>query len=129
MAGDTWRLLTACLPLPSQIWDLENSVITERTISPVDFGLPLNPIQSVCGGTPLENATTLNLLLDGQLPQTDPIENFVVLNTAALLVVAGKAKDGKDGVRIARESIANGGAKRALGLFRDASQAACQGQA
>ena len=106
----------------AQVWDLENGQITERTVTPRDFGLPLNSIESVAGGTPLENATTLDLLLANQLDDTHPVENFVVLNTAALLLVAGKATDPQDGVRLARESIANGSAKRALGLFRDASQ-------
>ena len=101
-------------------------MITETTISPLDFGLPLNPSTSVAGGTPLDNATTLELLLDDQIPDPDrdPVENFVVLNSAALLLVSGVAKDPRDGVRIARESIRGGGAKRALGLFREASQAA-----
>lgn len=52
----------------------------------------------------------------------DPIENFVVLNAAALLVVAGIAKDEVEGVRLARESISSGKAGVALDRFREASQ-------
>lgn len=46
-----------------------------------------------------------------------------MLNTAALLVVAGKAEGPKEGVELARRSIAEGKAKGALDAFRRASQA------
>lgn len=106
----------------SQVWDLKDHTITERTISPLDFGLPLNPISTVAGGTPLENAATLDLLLDDKLGPNNAIENFVVLNTAALLVVAGRAENPVEGVEMARRSIAEGRAKEALAKFRKASQ-------
>ncbi|BGP09801.1 Anthranilate phosphoribosyltransferase [Rhodotorula toruloides] len=105
----------------THLWDLHNGTITERTLHPSAFGINPTPLSSVAGGTPLENSLTLLKLLDNQLPHTDPIENFVILNAAALLVVAGKAKSEKEGVEMARESIANGGAKKALEAFRKAS--------
>lgn len=46
----------------------------------------------------------------------------MVLNAAALLVVAGIAKDEVEGVRLARESISSGKAGEALDRFREASQ-------
>jgi anthranilate phosphoribosyltransferase len=46
------------------------------------------------------------------------------MNTAALLVVAGKAKDEKAGVRLARESISSGRGLTALYGYRDAAQQA-----
>lgn len=109
--------------LPNKVWDLHDNIITETNVNPAMFGLPSNPISSVVGGSPSENAATLNDLLDGLLPLDHPIENFVVLNTAALLVVAGVASDPLDGVRRARESIKSGKAKEALRLFQVASQA------
>lgn len=108
------------------VWDLEQDVITERVISPRDFGLGLNSIESVAGGSPEDNAATLRRLLDNELPETDPVENFVMINSAALLVVSGRARDPRDGVRLARQSIATGQAKNALALFREASQEAAK---
>lgn len=105
-----------------QVWDLKDGVITEKVISPSDFGLPSNALSTVVGGTPAENASTLIALLDNQLETTNPIENFVVINTAALLLVAGKVDDLIEGVCMARESIRGGGAKTALARFREASQ-------
>ena len=57
-------------------------------------------------------------------PSLTSITDYVLLNSAALLHVSGRAKDWKDGVRIARESIESGGAKAAFEGFRDASKRA-----
>ncbi|GAA6053946.1 hypothetical protein JCM3770_004635 [Rhodotorula araucariae] len=110
----------------THVWDLKDGSITERTLHPSDFGLAATPLSTVAGGTPLENSLTLLALLDGQLAESDPIATFVVLNAAALLVVAGKATDARDGVARARESIRSGAAKRALEAFRDAGREAVQ---
>ncbi|GAA6017120.1 hypothetical protein JCM10207_002541 [Rhodosporidiobolus poonsookiae] len=110
----------------THVWDLDGATITPRVISPASFGLSPSPLSSVAGGTPLENSLKLLSLLDGQLPPTDPVENFVVLNAAALLLVAGKAKSEAEGVEMARRSIREGGAKRALEAFRKASNEAVE---
>jgi anthranilate phosphoribosyltransferase len=65
--------------------------------------------------------------MDGKLdPETSPIENFVVMNAAGLLVVSGKAKDEKEGVRLAREAIKDGRALAALDGYREQAQKALQ---
>ncbi|GJN92816.1 hypothetical protein Rhopal_005854-T1 [Rhodotorula paludigena] len=110
----------------THVWDLQNGTITERTLHPSHFGLTPTPLSTVAGGTPLENSLTLISLLDGALPPTNPIENFVVLNAAALLLVAGVVQSEKEGVERARRSIAEGGAKRALEAFRVASSEAAK---
>ncbi|GAA5909115.1 hypothetical protein JCM6882_001193 [Rhodosporidiobolus microsporus] len=110
----------------THVWDLQNDTITERTISPSDFGLSPSPLTSVAGGTPLENSLTLLSLLDGKLGDAHPVENFVVLNAAALLFVAGRVQSLEEGVREARRSINEGGAKEALETFRRASSEAVE---
>ncbi|CAG8748554.1 1600_t:CDS:1, partial [Ambispora leptoticha] len=100
------------------VWELSQSKITEYTISPADFGLPEHPISSVVGGTSEENAAILEKLLMGKYE--GPILDFVLLNSAAVLVVADKVKDFKEGVKLARESIKSGKALAALIDFRDA---------
>jgi anthranilate phosphoribosyltransferase len=50
-------------------------------------------------------------LLDGA---EGPVRDIVLLNAAAALIVAGKAKDLKEGVAIGAKSIASGAAKRSL---------------
>ena len=57
-------------------------------------------------------------------PSLHAILDYVLLNAAALLYVCGRAKDWKDGVRIARESLQSGSAKAAFEGFRDTSKKA-----
>lgn len=59
-------------------------------------------------------------------PETSQIENFVVMNAAGLLVVSGKAKDEKEGVKLAREAIKDGRALAALNGYREQAQKALQ---
>lgn len=122
-----------------QTWWVENGKITSKSIHPTtDFGLPTHPLSSVRGGTPDLNALTFNAILSGSeeppshlsapfgadSPSLQAITDYVLLNAAALLHISGRAKDWKDGVRIARDSIASGGAKAAFEGFRETSKKA-----
>ncbi|RHZ59358.1 hypothetical protein Glove_364g10 [Diversispora epigaea] len=98
------------------IWHLSGSNVKEYTVTPSDFGLPNHPISAVGGGTPQENADLLIQILSNQYD--GPVLDFILLNSSAALVVAGLAKDFKDGVRLARESISSGKAKKVLDEFR-----------
>ncbi|KAF8420372.1 glycosyl transferase family, a/b domain-containing protein [Tirmania nivea] len=71
-------------------------VIEEFKIHPtITFGLFMHPLTSVAGGhSPQTNAAILTRLLRGKIPSMGPsdetaILDFVILNTAALCVVAG----------------------------------------
>lgn len=87
-AGKTycWRLVdrsSHSVHSPSDI-DIESF-----TIEPADFGLPAHKLSEVSGKEPHENAAILMNLLQNKLPRDDPILHFVLMNTAALFVVAG----------------------------------------
>jgi len=102
----------------THIWKLDgNSNLEYFAVEPADFGLPPHPTAEVKSGTPPQNAALLLKLLDGQIQENDAILDFVLLNAATLLVCAEKAKDWKDGVRLARESISSGNARKALDGF------------
>ncbi|KYK58588.1 anthranilate phosphoribosyltransferase [Drechmeria coniospora] len=59
-------------------------------ISPSDFGVKPHPLSEVSGGKePEENAGILKRILCGELPEEDPLMDFVLINTAALFVVSG----------------------------------------
>lgn len=117
-AGDTWA------------WSLApDGTITETVLHPAQFGLGTHPLAAVSSGRAAENAVTLTRLLTpgGEGLEDEglrPVLDFVLLNAAALLVVAGVAADYRDGVRLARESIKSGAAWRALEMFREAGRAA-----
>ncbi|KAK7204866.1 glycosyl transferase family, a/b domain-containing protein [Myxozyma melibiosi] len=95
--------------------------IVESVISPADFGLSTHPLEDVASGTPEENSEMVRKLVGGELPEGHPILDYVLLNAGALSVVAGKAKDWKEGVELARKSINEGGAKKALEAFVSAT--------
>lgn len=60
------------------------------TIHPSDFGVGTHTLASVSPGKePGENAAILSRILHGELVENDPLMEFVLINTAALLVVSG----------------------------------------
>jgi len=114
-AGETWA------------WELQNGVITERVLRPEMFGLDVHPLTAVRGGSAAENAETFKTLLTSgeAIPASlTPVLHFVLMNAAALLVVAGTAKDFKDGTALALESITSGKAWEAFEIFRSSGGAA-----
>lgn len=104
-----------------------DTVITHFTLSPSDFGLPAHPLSTVAPGkSPHENAALLKRLLANELPEDHPVLHFVLINAAALFVVAGICGDDntemwKEGVRHARLSIENGEALRSWNRFVEVS--------
>lgn len=111
---------------PTHAWELKDGVITEQTIHPEQFGLPVHALSTVAGGSPKENSETfVNLLTSGEdLPkELVPVLDFVLLNASALLVVAGLAKDYREGTAMALKSVTTGAAWKALETFRDAGRA------
>ncbi|KAK7424918.1 anthranilate phosphoribosyltransferase [Neonectria punicea] len=64
--------------------------IEHFTVQPSDFGLSAHPLDTVSPGKePAENAEILSRILHNELPDDSPLLEFVLMNTAALLVVSG----------------------------------------
>ena len=102
----------------THVWKLDDrSKLDYFSVQPSDFGLQTHAIGQVKSGTPRENAALLLKILDGNVPEGNAVLDFVLLNAAALLVCVEKAKDWKEGVSIARESIRSGDARKALDGF------------
>jgi anthranilate phosphoribosyltransferase len=97
---------------------LEHGVITTGTIAPEDAGLKRGMLAELKGGTPVENAVRLIALFDGE---QGAYRDVVLLNAGAALIVAGVAKDIKDGVAKAARSLDSGGAKAKLEALITAS--------
>ena len=114
---------------PTHVWELVDGTVTESTVRPEDFGLVVHPLSEVAGGSPEENAKTFKLLLTSgaAIPEKlKPVLDFVLMNASALLVVAGVAKDFKEGVTLALDSIVSGKAWKALEMFREAGRLAAE---
>ena len=106
---------------PTDVAALEGGEIREFVVHPEDAGLPVHPFEAIIGGTPAENAKAFRALLQGE---TGAYRDAVLLNSAAALVVAGKAADLKAGVELARASIDSGAALRKIEALRRISPVA-----
>jgi anthranilate phosphoribosyltransferase len=76
-----------------------------------DAGLPLARIEDLRGGEPAYNARVMRELLGGA---GGPLRDVVLLNSAAALLVAGRAANLYDGAELAARSIDGGAARRVL---------------
>jgi anthranilate phosphoribosyltransferase len=100
---------------PTQVSAVEGGTVRDFTITPTDAGLPFHPFEAIMGGTPQENAQAFRALLDGA---PGAYRDAVLLNSAAALVIAGKAGDLKEGVQLARSSIDSGAARAKVEALR-----------
>jgi anthranilate phosphoribosyltransferase len=80
-------------------------------VTPEQLGLTRAPLASIVGGDVEVNARILRGVLEGA---TGPTRDVVLLNAAAGILVAGLAKDLRDGVEAARRAIDDGAARDEL---------------
>lgn len=93
-------------------------------VDPVQLGLALAGPGALRGGEPAENAEAARRILGAE---PGPHRDVVLLNSAAALVVAGKAPDLGAGLEIAAASIDSGAAAAALDQLVRVSQEAAPG--
>ncbi len=93
---------------------LKNGEVNTFMVSPKTMGVKKAKPQDLLGGMPEENARTLYNILSGNLSRTDPKRDIVLVNSAAATVLGGIAADLKEGLEVARESLATGAAYRKL---------------
>jgi anthranilate phosphoribosyltransferase len=96
---------------PTYVAALENGAIKTFEISPEEVGLKRVKPDALRGGDAKQNATALAEVLKGK---PGPFRDVAVLNAAAGLVVAGKAKTLTEGVALAEKSIGSGEAEGRL---------------
>ena len=104
----------------STVVALADGAITEFETHPEEAGLPVHPFREIIGGAPEENAVRLRALLDGE---PGAYRDAAVLNSAAALVIAGRAADLKEGAAMAAESIDSGAAKAKVRALAKATNA------
>ena len=90
---------------------LENGKVRTFDITPEDAGLPRAQPEALRGGDAEQNAKALLDVLKGK---KGPFRDVAILNAAAALIVAGKAKTLKEGVALAAKSIDSGEAEGRL---------------
>lgn len=106
---------------PTSVAVLSDGKITSLEVHPEDAGLPVHPLKDILGGSPEENASAFNALLDGA---PGAYRDAVLLNAAAALIVAGKVDNLKSGVELAHDAIDSGKAKEKVEGLARVTQAA-----
>jgi len=99
------------LSAPTRVVELRDGGIRSFRVRPEDAGFGSAPREALAGGDAAANAATMRRLFDGA---RGPIRDVVVLNAAAALVIAGRAKDLRDGRAAAEAAIDSGAAAQKL---------------
>ncbi len=95
--------------------ELNNGKYSEKVISPSDFGLKTFTLEDIKGDTPEVNCDIALKLFSGQ--GTEGQKAAVAANTAALLVLGGKAKTLKEGAEMAMAAFENGSVLKQIQAF------------
>ena len=90
------------------VWEVKQGKVSTWALSVADTGLPVTPIEAVKGGDKAANAATMRALLDGE---GGPIRDYVLLNSAGVLLVGDLVSNIRDGVQLAAQTIDCGAAK------------------
>jgi anthranilate phosphoribosyltransferase len=96
---------------PTFVAALEGGAIRSFEVSPEEVGLKRVAGEALKGGDSAANAVALQSVLDGR---PSPYRDVALLNAAAALVVAGRAKDLKEGMTLGIQSIDSGAAAERL---------------
>lgn len=96
--------------------DSEDPDLVIRERSAGDFGLRSCRLEQLLGGSPEINTGIIRRLLDGEI---GPVRDTVILNSALLIKLAGKAATDHEAVSIATDAIDSG---RAAGVAAGAAK-------
>ena len=93
----------------TKLCELRDGEVSTREIAPEEFGLSRQSADSLQGGDPSANAALMRDILGGHL---GPLRDWVLVNTSAALVAAGRAEGFREGVAMAAEAIDSGRARQ-----------------
>jgi anthranilate phosphoribosyltransferase len=96
---------------PTYVAEVDAGAVRSFEVSPEDAGLPRARAEDLRGGDATENARRLRAVLEGE---RNAYRDVSILNAAAALIVAGRAKDLAEGAELARRSIDDGDANYRL---------------
>ncbi len=105
---------------PTRVFSVKGGDIEEFQVNPSDFGLRERPLSEVAGGDSAHNAEIIRRVFAGE---TGPARDFMLLNSAAALLVAGRVEDLGEGVGLAGATLDSGAARRKLAEFAAATHA------
>jgi anthranilate phosphoribosyltransferase len=91
--------------------EFHRGTVRSFEVVPEDAGLQRAALDDLKGGEPAHNAALMHGVLAGE---NGPLRDIVLLNTAAGLIVAGRASNLFEGVAIAADTIDSGKAAGVL---------------
>jgi anthranilate phosphoribosyltransferase len=97
-------------------YDVRPDGVTTVQMRPEDVGLRWAATDALIGGDPEHNAALIEAVLTGR--RDGPPADVVLFNAGAAFVVAGRVETVRDGVLLARETVASGAAGEKLELLR-----------
>src|SRR5438445_8691987 len=92
--------------------ELIDDKVTSAILDVSWLGIPRAPVSELRGGDARENAATIDGILSGKVTRVK--RDIIVVNAAGGFVVAGLARDLKEGIELAREEIDSGRALEKL---------------
>ena len=101
------------------IWETQGEEVRSWKLAVADTGLPERQIEDIKGGSKEENAATMRRLFQGE---PGPVRDFVLVNSAAVLLVGGLVQSIRQGVEMAARTIDSGAARHKLEALADLSQ-------
>jgi len=96
------------------VGELKDGHLSEYEIHPEDFGMPMASSRALRVETPEESQAVLRGVLNNE---AGAARDIVILNAGAALYAANVTTSIKDGIALARETIASGAAKNKLTQF------------
>lgn len=105
---------------PALVTQLRDGSLSNFEIDGLEFGFARADVAAIKGGDPRHNAQVIRDMLGGQ---RGPIHDIVVLNAAGALLVAGAAREMREGVALATASIDSGSAQKVLDTLVSVSRA------
>lgn len=96
----------------TKVSHLKDGKVKNYTIEPKDFGVKKATRKEILGGTTQENAEIALKIIKGE--DKGAKRNVVLINSAAAILAGGKAKDLKEGFKLAAQAIDSGAAAKKL---------------
>ncbi len=106
---------------PNLVCEVVDGGVRERTIDPLDLGVPRCDPAELRGGSPGDNAKAILAVFRGE---NGGKRSAILLNAAGAIAASGHAADLREGLEIAREAVDSGAALARLDALVAFSQAA-----
>jgi anthranilate phosphoribosyltransferase len=96
---------------PNLVCEVVDGSVRTREIDPLELGIARCPPEELRGGTPEENATAIREVFAGG---NGGRRDAILLNAAGAIAAGGHAENLREGLEIARETVASGAAAERL---------------